>query len=601
MYYVLLVIAFIVLSGQISRLSSRVERLEKSIANKDMIPTSGVSADNQMETLPVSSETIDQVSPQVVTTFENPSISDHSQTSSSTGSSVGEKDVFAGLLNWLKQDWLLKLGGFLVLIGLGWFLTYAFIHNWIGPVGQITLGVILGILLAILGIRRIKEHSDQGGFFIVLGYSIILASILTGHHLYGFFISEMGTLLLIFLVAISISILSISYQMAALAIFGLVMALLAPVFVDLLPSLGILGLFSYLFVVVLANLLVVYLKGWRSLSAIALVGVFIYSFPYVFEADNPELIFLAYTFAIIFLLTNVILWLRFKNATSQEEGDAFDISILVLCASFVFLWTDSPIVKSYENIQEIFLLVWSLIWLLFGFVAYKLKDSITVSYLYVATALIFVGVVTYLVFSGPILTFAYTVEIIMLLLIGLLSPNRVAWVARLSWLFLLPIILATEHLNDLYRVNDLLTADFFATLFLTVVILLISFILIFVYRNKYKDETLFISSYVNTFLGSIYGGYLIWVVYHFVFSEKGMAVGLSLLTYTIIGLIAYIYGRLADFRLFYLYGGLILGFVVIRLISFDVWSLAIVERIIVFILIGALLMGTAFVSRRKTI
>ncbi len=58
---------------------------------------------------------------------------------------------FDKFVEWLKEDWLLKLGAMLLLIGFGWLTTYAFLNNWIGPMGRIALGIIAGSLFILLG------------------------------------------------------------------------------------------------------------------------------------------------------------------------------------------------------------------------------------------------------------------------------------------------------------------------------------------------------------------------------------------------------------------------------------------------------------------
>jgi hypothetical protein len=46
------------------------------------------------------------------------------------GASAGNR-----FFEWIKEDWLMKLGALLLLIGFGWLASYAFLHNWIGPHG----------------------------------------------------------------------------------------------------------------------------------------------------------------------------------------------------------------------------------------------------------------------------------------------------------------------------------------------------------------------------------------------------------------------------------------------------------------------------------
>lgn len=58
-----------------------------------------------------------------------------------TGPTASERFVA-----WLKEDWLMKLGAMLLLIGFGWLTTYAFLSNWIGPMGRIALGIVAPVL-----------------------------------------------------------------------------------------------------------------------------------------------------------------------------------------------------------------------------------------------------------------------------------------------------------------------------------------------------------------------------------------------------------------------------------------------------------------------
>ena len=46
-------------------------------------------------------------------------------------------------------------------------------------------------------------------------------------------------------------------------------------------------------------------------------------------------------------------------------------------------------------------------------------------------------------------------------------------------------------------------------------------------------------------------------------------------------------------------GGILLGFVVLRLLLVDVWAMDLVGRIITFVVIGVLLISTAFMGNSK--
>ena len=76
---------------------------------------------------------------------------------------------------------------------------------------------------------------------------------------------------------------------------------------------------------------------------------------------------------------------------------------------------------------------------------------------------------------------------------------------------------------------------------------------------------------------------------------------ISLVIYTLIGLIAYFFGMKHGWRTLRFYGGILLGFVVGRMILIEVWNMELTGRIITFFIIGTLLVSTAFLGRKKEV
>src|SRR3990167_3427444 len=97
---------------------------------------------------------------------------------------VVEEDHFTA---WLKENWLLKLGALLLLIGFGWLVSYAFLNNWIGPAGRIVLGLAAGALILILGWWRMRSFVTQGSVFVALGATVILLTTYAARIIYDFF------------------------------------------------------------------------------------------------------------------------------------------------------------------------------------------------------------------------------------------------------------------------------------------------------------------------------------------------------------------------------------------------------------------------------
>lgn len=151
-------------------------------------------------------------------------------------------------LAWLKEDFLVKLGAFLLIIAFGWFVNYAFANDWIGPMGRVALGLIAGVLFMLLGVWRIAVQVHQGAIFTVLGSTIVLLTVFAAREVYDFF-TPTTALMLMFMSVVFVAFVSVRYHRQELAIAGLVLAGIAP-FMTNAPEPDVFVLLSYLMVVV---------------------------------------------------------------------------------------------------------------------------------------------------------------------------------------------------------------------------------------------------------------------------------------------------------------------------------------------------------------
>jgi uncharacterized membrane protein len=110
-------------------------------------------------------------------------------------------------------------------------------------------------------------------------------------------------------------------------------------------------------------------------------------------------------------------------------------------------------------------------------------------------------------------------------------------------------------------------------------------------------------------IGSIYLYILLWLslqsgLRNFRSGEidgYSLAVFIALTIYTIIGIVSYFYGFQKNKKDLLLYGGSLIGFVVFRLLTVEIWQMQLTGRIITFFLIGILLIisSTTFLSKNK--
>lgn len=501
--------------------------------------------------------------------------------------------LFSNFIKWLKEEWLLKLGALLLLIGLGWFTTYAFLNNWIGPAGRITLGIILGCLFMLIGHWRIKNYLTQGSVFLVLGSTTILLTIFAARIFYNFF-NPISALMIMFLSTAFVAFVSVQYNSRPLSISSLILASIAPLLTNS-PGGEQVGtsLFAYLFVVILGAIWIVFLTGQRELTFVSLIIIFLYSLPYFFESNISKLLPFAYAFAILFFITNTTGILKLK----ENKKIVADLITAGGNGLFLLFWTLSAVKDEWVSLSLSF---WIVVFTVGGFIIFKITKRREPFYVYGGVGLGLLLAATASELSGPTLTIAYIAETGIIPIIAYLLLQDIKISIRISQLLILPIFLSIESFYSSNWESGILHNDFFTLLILGLTLIGLG-LLFWRYLNKLQIADSYFWHITSSLLilGSIYFYSILWLSLHSLLRDGNIAVLISLTIYTIIGIIAYLYGFTNNQNGFRRYGGALVGIVVLRLLFVDVWYMNLTARIITFFLIGALLMSTVFIKPKK--
>jgi len=497
------------------------------------------------------------------------------------------------LIEWIKEDWLLKIGAFFLLIGFGWLTTYAFLNNWIGPMGRIALGIIAGAIIIILGWWRIKKYLHQGGIFLVLGSTIVLLTIYAAREIYDFF-TPLTALALMFLSCIFVALASVKYKSKSLSLSSLILAGIAPLLTNS-PTNDYVALFTYLIVVIIGTVWIVVVTHQRELTLAALIMIAAYSVPHlmgIVSSDRELLLLYIFAISAIFFITNTIGLL--KPALESVKADLLTASGNGL---LLVVW----IMIVMDEWESLMISVWMVVFIVAAFIIYYLTRKVEPFYVYTGVGLGMLAAATASELSGAILTIAYTIETAIVVFLAYVFLKNIQLVRNLSFLFIGPVILSFSSIISRYNWNiAVFHKDFFVLFILSLVLFIVG---LFVSINEKKtiknesQEDFFDKGLIV--IASIYAYILIWLSFGAAIKNTDTAVMLSLLIYTIIGIIVYFYGKSKSEKYLVVYGGLLLGFVVARLLIIDVWKMELAGRIVTFFIIGALMMGTAFLGRKK--
>jgi uncharacterized membrane protein len=488
-----------------------------------------------------------------------------------------EESAFA---KWMKEDWLMKVGALLFIIGIGWFVTYAFMNNWIGPVGRITLGLLSGVAVLALGTWRMRSFKNQGAVLIALGGAIVVITTIAARDMYGFFTS-VSALGIIFLTTVFAAFSSVKYSSRALAALSLVLGYFAPILAG-----GIndkLTLFVYLFVVSAAVLWVSAFTGWRFLAATSLAFVAWFSF----AGGTPDNIAILFIFAALYFATNIAAVIKSEKTNQTDVVTAAGLSILLV------FWILAAVTDVWQSLLTA---GWAVLFVLAAFIVFKLTEKKEPVLIYSGIAAALLGVATAMELSGSALVLAYIYEIAALVLItAFVAGFKKA--QEISGLFIIPIALSLGSFVSSSWQDGVIHKDFFVLLSLSAV--LIGLGALFLSKKSSSQNVLSKDSGVTmVVVGVLYALALLWLSLHAAYTRE-VATTIALVVYTLLGIAAYIKGKLHEIKALSVSGSFLLGAVVLRLLFVEAWRLDMAGRIFIFLLIGALLVGTAFIGRKN--
>jgi uncharacterized membrane protein len=291
---------------QVRELTARVHRLESHLRLSAQA-VSPKSIERVPEPAPLPSPNVSHPPPPPV--FTAPATPQHIDLESRIGS-----------------HWLNRIGIAAVLIGVSYFLKYAFDNNWIGPAGRVAIGLIAGIAVVLWSERfRSRGYRIFSYSLKAVGVGVLYLSLWASFQVYHLMPSGV-VFACMFIVTASACALALSQDAEILAVFAITGGFSTPV----LLSTGVnreIALFSYLLVLDLGILALVAFKPWRRLLWLGFVGTLIlyiawYSEFYDHSQLQPTLIFASLFFA-IFAAGPLLMLIQEHGAGVMPLGLAF--------------------------------------------------------------------------------------------------------------------------------------------------------------------------------------------------------------------------------------------------------------------------------------
>ncbi len=181
------------------------------------------------------------------------------------------KQSSADLESRIGSHWLNRIGIAAVLIGVSYFLKFAFDNNWIGPAGRVAIGLLAGIAIVVW-----SEKFRHRGYVIfsyslkAVGTGVLYLSLYAAFQVYSLVPAGVAFTMM-FAVTAATAVMAWTQDAEILAAFALIGGFSTPLLLSTGQNREV-ALFAYVTVLDLGALALVILKPWRRLLLLSYAG-----------------------------------------------------------------------------------------------------------------------------------------------------------------------------------------------------------------------------------------------------------------------------------------------------------------------------------------
>ncbi len=416
------------LKTQVAALTARVFQLEQHSGVYPAAPAQSISVEQAPPAVPSSDATAYSPSahptrPAVIvpippTTAVPPPRQPWTAPRPGAASHTGAGRPEENLEKKIGQYWLNRIGIVAMLIGVSYFIKYAFDNNWIGPGGRITIGLLLGMGLVLWSERfRAKGYSAFSYSLKAVGIGTLYLSLWGAFQIYHLVPAAAAFVAMAIVTAATIT-LAITQDAELLAAFALVGGFATPVLLSTGENHEAV-LFSYVALLDLAILVIAIFKPWRRLLWGSFAGtIFLYAGWYsdYYSADRRAL-----TVAFAALFAGIFAVIPIANSGTQParpDRRSETLTFLPLLNAIAFFFALFVMYQQEKTTLTWYALALAAIYLGIGSVIKNrasLEDANFINLLHVAIAVAFITIAIPLKLDAQWITIGWLVESAVLL------------------------------------------------------------------------------------------------------------------------------------------------------------------------------------------
>ena len=409
---------FAALWAQIAALTARVYQLEQTIGAGSARREPAVPEARMPAPVPPPPGEFRQVPPKEESSAARPTLQTPARETMFHAASAGEG---ASLEKKIGQYWLNRIGIVAMLIGVSYFLKYAFDNNWIGPSGRVGIGMLTGIGLVLWGERFRKQGHKAFSYSLkAVGIGTLYLSLWGAYQLYHLIPAAAAFAAMAVVTGATIA-LALAEDAEVLASIALVGGFATPVLLSTGENHEVV-LFSYVGLLDLGILVLAMRKPWRRLLWGSFAGTMIlyagWNARYFSQEQRPVTVLFAALFAAIFAAIPLVTPL---DRSTRFPGPSMTLTYLPLLNAGVFFLALFDMYRRETVTLTWYALALAAVYLGIGSLfkrRFPEQDTQFINLLHVAIAIAFITIAIPLKLNAQWITIGWLIESAVLLWIS---------------------------------------------------------------------------------------------------------------------------------------------------------------------------------------
>ena len=223
-----------------------------------------------------------------------------------------------------------------MLIGVSYFLKFAFDNNWIGPTGRVVIGLLAGIAIVIWSERfRSRGYRVFSYSLKAVGIGILYLSLYAAFQVYSLVPSSVAFVMMLAVTAAT-AVMAWTQDAEILAAFALIGGFTTPLLLSTGQNREV-ALFSYVAILDLGALALVILKPWRRLLVLSYAGTLLLYIGWYSSFYDRSQLRMTVAFATLFFAIFAVAPLLARQGEKGRLSESVPLFLALVNAAGYFL------------------------------------------------------------------------------------------------------------------------------------------------------------------------------------------------------------------------------------------------------------------------